>query len=244
MAQVPASRQPKYKRILLKLSGEALMGTEDFGIDPKVLDRMALEVGQLVGIGVQVGLVIGGGNLFRGAALSAAGMDRVTGDHMGMLATVLNALAMRDALERSNIQTRVMSAIAMEGVTEHYDRRKAMRYLTGGDVVIFSAGTGNPFFTTDTAACLRGIEIDADLVLKATKVDGVYDRDPMKDPNAERFERLNYDQVLDLKLGVMDLTAICLIRDHKMPLRVFNMNKPGALLNAVVGSAEGTLIEG
>ena len=244
MAQVPSSRQPKYKRILLKLSGEALMGTEDFGIDPKVLDRMALEIGQLIGIGVQVGLVIGGGNLFRGAALSAAGMDRVTGDHMGMLATVMNALAMRDSLERSNIQTRVMSAITMNGVTEHYDRRKAMRYLAGGDVVIFSAGTGNPFFTTDTAACLRGIEVDADVVLKATKVDGVYDRDPMKDPNAERFDRLSYDQVLDLKLGVMDLTAICLIRDHKMPLRVFNMNKPGALLNAVVGSAEGTLIEG
>lgn len=244
MAQVPSSRQPKYKRILLKLSGEALMGTEDFGIDPKVLDRMALEIGQLIGIGVQVGLVIGGGNLFRGAALSAAGMDRVTGDHMGMLATVMNALAMRDSLERSNIQTRVMSAITMNGVTEHYDRRKAMRYLAGGDVVIFSAGTGNPFFTTDTAACLRGIEVDADVVLKATKVDGVYDRDPMKDPNAERFERLTYDQVLDLKLGVMDLTAICLIRDHQMPLRVFNMNKPGALLNAVVGSAEGTLIEG
>ena len=244
MAQVPSSRQPKYKRILLKLSGEALMGTEDFGIDPKVLDRMALEIGQLIGIGVQVGLVIGGGNLFRGAALSAAGMDRVTGDHMGMLATVMNSLAMRDALERSNIQTRVMSAIAMEGVTEHYDRRKAMRYLSGGDVVIFSAGTGNPFFTTDTAACLRGIEVDADVVLKATKVDGVYDRDPMKDPNAERFDTLTYDQVLDLKLGVMDLTAICLIRDHQMPLRVFNMNKPGALLNAVVGSAEGTLIEG
>ena len=244
MAQVPGSRQPKYKRILLKLSGEALMGTEDFGIDPKVLDRMALEIGQLIGIGVQVGLVIGGGNLFRGAALSAAGMDRVTGDHMGMLATVMNSLALRDSLERSNIQTRVMSAITMNGVTEHYDRRKAMRYLSGGDVVIFSAGTGNPFFTTDTAACLRGIEVDADLVLKATKVDGVYDRDPMKDPNAERFDRLSYDQVLDLKLGVMDLTAICLIRDHQMPLRVFNMNKPGALLNAVVGSAEGTLIEG
>ena len=230
MAQVPSSRQPKYKRILLKLSGEALMGTEDFGIDPKVLDRMALEIGQLIGIGVQVGLVIGGGNLFRGAALSAAGMDRVTGDHMGMLATVMNALAMRDSLERSNIQTRVMSAITMEGVTEHYDRRKAMRYLAGGDVVIFS--------------CLRGIEVDADLVLKATKVDGVYNADPMKDPNAERFETLSYDQVLDLKLEVMDLTAICLIRDHNMPLRVFNMNKPGALLNAVVGSAEGTLIEG
>lgn len=244
MAQVPGSRQPKYKRILLKLSGEALMGTEDFGIDPKVLDRMALEVGQLVGIGVQVGLVVGGGNLFRGAALSEAGMDRVTGDHMGMLATVMNSLALRDSLERSNIQTRVMSAITMNGVTEHYDRRKAMRYLAGGDVVIFSAGTGNPFFTTDTAACLRGIEVDADVVLKATKVDGVYDRDPMKDPNAERFDSLTYDQVLDLKLGVMDLTAICLIRDHKMPLRVFNMNKPGALLNAVVGSAEGTLIEG
>ena len=243
MAQVPSSRQPKYKRILLKLSGEALMGTEEFGIDPKVLDRMALEVGQLVGIGVQVGLVIGGGNLFRGAALHAVGMDRVTGDHMGMLATVMNGLAMRDALERSNIQTRVMSAITMEGVTEHYDRRKAMRYLAGGDVVIFSAGTGNPFFTTDTAACLRGIEVDADVVLKATKVDGVYNADPMKDPNAERFDTLTYDQVLDLKLGVMDLTAICLIRDHKMPLRVFNMNKPGALLNAVVGSAEGTLIE-
>lgn len=244
MVQVPSSRQPKYKRILLKLSGEALMGTEDFGIDPKVLDRMALEIGQLVGIGVQVGLVIGGGNLFRGAALHSVGMDRVTGDHMGMLATVMNALAMRDSLERSNIQTRVMSAITMEGVTEHYDRRKAMRYLAGGDVVIFSAGTGNPFFTTDTAACLRGIEVDADLVLKATKVDGVYNADPMKDPNAQRFETLSYDQVLDLKLGVMDLTAICLIRDHKMPLRVFNMNKPGALLNAVVGSAEGTLIEG
>lgn len=244
MAQVPGSRQPKYKRILLKLSGEALMGAEDFGIDPKVLDRMALEIGQLIGIGVQVGLVIGGGNLFRGAALSAAGMDRVTGDHMGMLATVMNSLALRDSLERSNIQTRVMSAITMNGVTEHYDRRKAMRYLSGGDVVIFSAGTGNPFFTTDTAACLRGIEVDADVVLKATKVDGVYDRDPMKDPNAERFDRLSYDQVLDLKLGVMDLTAICLIRDHQMPLRVFNMNKPGALLNAVVGSAEGTLIEG
>ena len=244
MAQVPGSRQPKYKRILLKLSGEALMGTEDFGIDPKVLDRMALEIGQLIGIGVQVGLVIGGGNLFRGAALSAAGMDRVTGDHMGMLATVMNSLALRDSLERSNIQTRVMSAITMNGVTEHYDRRKAMRYLSGGDVVIFSAGTGNPFFTTDTAACLRGIEVDADVVLKATKVDGVYDRDPMKDPNAERFDRLSYDQVLDLKLRVMDLTAICLIRDLQMPLRVFKMNKPGALLNAVVGSAEGTLIEG
>jgi len=234
--------QPKYKRVLLKLSGEALMGDGDFGIDPKVLDRMALEVGQLVGIGVQVGMVIGGGNLFRGAALSAAGMDRVTGDHMGMLATVMNALAMRDALERSNISTRVMSAIPMSGVVEHYDRRRALRDLKDGEVVIFSAGTGNPFFTTDSAACLRGIEIDADVVLKATKVDGVYNADPMIDTNAIKYERLSYDEVLDKKLGVMDLTAICLCRDHDMPVRVFNMNKLGALTNIMVGEQEGTLI--
>jgi len=243
MAQQAAGKQARYKRILLKLSGEALMGSEDFGIDPKVLDRMALEIGQLVGIGVQVGLVIGGGNLFRGAALSAAGMDRVTGDHMGMLATVMNALAMRDALERSNIAAVVMSAISMLGVTEHYDRRKAMRHLSGGEVVIFAAGTGNPFFTTDSAACLRGIEVGAQIVLKATKVDGVYTGDPMKDPSAEKFSHLTYDEVLQRKLGVMDLTAICLCRDHRMPLRVFNMNKPGALLSVLLGDDEGTLIE-
>ena len=243
MAQQVGGRQPRYKRILLKLSGEALMGTEEFGIDPKVLDRMALEIGQLIGIGVQVGLVIGGGNLFRGAALSAAGMDRVTGDHMGMLATVMNSLAMRDALERSNIPALVMSAISMVGVTDHYDRRKAVGHLQKGEVVIFSAGTGNPFFTTDSAGCLRGIEISADVVLKATKVDGVYTADPFKDPNAEKFEYLTYDEVLDRKLEVMDLTSICLCRDHNMPLRVFNMNKPGALLNVILGGAEGTLIE-
>lgn len=236
-------RQAKYKRVLLKLSGEALMGEEVFGIDPKVLDRMALEIGQLVGIGVQVGLVLGGGNLFRGAALNAAGMDRVTGDHMGMLATVMNALAMRDALERSNIATRVMSAIPMSGVVEHYDRRNAMRYLNSGDVVIFSAGTGNPFFTTDSAACLRGIEIEADAVLKATKVDGVYTEDPMVNANATKYDRLTYDEVIEKQLGVMDLTAICLARDHSMPLRVFNMNKPGALATVIVGGTEGTLIE-
>lgn len=218
------------------------MGDEDFGIDPKVLDRMALEVGQLIGIGVQVGVVIGGGNLFRGAALSAAGMDRVTGDHMGMLATVMNALAMRDALERSNISTRVMSAIPMSGVVEHYDRRRAIRDLRDGDVVIFSAGTGNPFFTTDSAACLRGIEVDADVVLKATKVDGIYNADPMKDPDAVKYDELTYDEVLDKKLGVMDLTAICLCRDHNMPVRVFDMNKPGALKNIMVGEDEGTLV--
>jgi uridylate kinase len=233
----------KYKRILLKMSGEELMGDEGFGIDPKVLDRMALEIGQLVGIGVQVGLVIGGGNLFRGAALSAAGMERVTGDHMGMLATVMNALAMRDALDRNNISARVMSAIPMSGVVEHYDRRTAMRYLEAGDVVIFSAGTGNPFFTTDSAACLRGIEVGADIVLKATKVDGVYSADPMKDSSATLYNRLTYDEVLEKKLGVMDLTAICLCREHTMPLRVFRMSKQGALLNIVQGADEGTLIE-
>ena len=237
------STDKKYKRILLKLSGEELIGDGNFGIDPKVLDRMALEIGQLVGIGVQVGLVIGGGNLFRGAALSAAGMERVTGDHMGMLATVMNALAMRDALDRNNISARVMSAIPMSGVVEHYDRRRALRYLSSGDVVIFSAGTGNPLFTTDSAACLRGIEIDAEVVLKATKVDGVYSADPMKVPDATLYSRLSYDEVLDKKLEVMDLTAICLCREHRMPVRVFRMSKSGALLSVVVGDDEGTLIE-
>jgi len=241
MPQLAAEK--KYKRILLKLSGEALTGSESFGIDPKVLDSMALAIGQLVGIGVQVGLVVGGGNLFRGAALQKAGLDRVTGDHMGMLATVMNALAMRDALERSNIATQAMSAIPMTGVVDHYDRRKAIRALMNGDVVIFSAGTGNPFFTTDSAACLRAIEMDAELVLKATKVDGVYSADPMKVSDAVKYERLSYDEVLEKKLEVMDLTAICLCRDHKMPVRVFAMEKPGALLNIVRGGNEGTLIE-
>jgi uridylate kinase len=204
---------------------------------------MALEIGQLVGIGVQVGLVVGGGNLFRGAALQAAGLDRVTGDHMGMLATVMNALALRDALERSNIATQVMSSIPMSGVVDHYDRRKAIRALSNGDVVIFAAGTGNPFFTTDSSACLRGIEVEADLVLKATKVDGVYSADPMKFSDAVKFDRLTYDEVLDKKLEVMDLTAICLCRDHNMPVRVFEMEKQGALLSIVRGGQVGTLIE-
>ena len=232
----------KYNRIRLKLSGEALTGDADFGIDPKVLDRMAVEVGQLVGLGVQIGMVIGGGNLFRGAALHSAGMERVTGDHMGMLATVMNALAMRDALERASIPTRVMSAIPMSGVVEHYDRRTAIRHLNASDVVIFSAGTGNPFFTTDSAACLRGIEIDADLILKATKVDGVYSADPEKDPSAIKFDHLTFDDVIDKKLAVMDMTAILLSRDHGVPNKVFNMNRPGALLANVLGDADGTLI--
>jgi uridylate kinase len=233
----------KYKRILLKLSGEALTGDAEFGIDPKVLDRMAVEIGQLVGLGVQIGLVIGGGNLFRGAALNAAGMERVTGDHMGMLATVMNGLAMRDALERASIPTRVMSAIPMSGVVEHYDRRTAIRHLNASDVVIFSAGTGNPFFTTDSAACLRGIEIDADLILKATKVDGVYSADPKINPEAVKYEHLTFDDVIEKKLEVMDLTAICLSRDHGVPIKVFNMNSPGALLANVMGDADGTLID-
>lgn len=235
------ARDRKYKRILLKLSGEAL-GRDGVGIDPKILDRMALEIGQLIGIGVQVGLVVGGGNIFRGAALQAAGLDRVTGDHMGMLATVMNALAMRDALERSHISSRVMSAIPMSGVVDHYDRRKAVRALERGEVVIFAGGTGNPFFTTDSAACLRGIEVNAELVLKATKVDGIYNDDPMRNPDAVKYDSLSYDEVLDQKLGVMDLTAICLCRDHNMPLRVFAMEKQGALLSIVVGANEGTLV--
>ena len=233
----------KYKRILLKLSGEALAGEAGFGIDPKGLDRMAVEILQVTALGVQVGMVIGGGNLFRGALLNAAGMERVTGDHMGMLATVMNALAMRDSLERAKVPTRVMSAIQMSGVVEHYDRRAAIRYLDSGDIVIFSAGTGNPFFTTDSAACLRGIEIDADLVLKATKVDGVYSEDPKNNSKAKKFSQLTYDEVLEKRLGVMDLTAICLCRDHKMPIKVFNMYRSGALLDNITGHSSGTLIE-
>lgn len=240
---MPNTQNKKYKRILLKLSGEALTGNEGFGIDPKILDRIALEIGQLVGIGVQIGLVIGGGNLFRGASLQKAGLDRVTGDHMGMLATVMNALAMCDALERAAIPSQVMSAIPMSGVVDHYDRRKAIRALDCGEVVIFSAGTGNPFFSTDSAACLRAIEVNAELVLKATKVDGVYSADPIKTPDATKYEQLNYDDVLQKKLAIMDPMAICLCRDYDMPLRVFAMEKVGALLNIVVGGSEGTLIQ-
>ncbi|HEX5361694.1 MAG TPA: UMP kinase [Fluviicoccus sp.] len=237
-----SERRPAYQRILLKLSGEALAGDADMGIDPRVLNRMALEVGQLVGIGVQIGIVLGGGNIFRGAELQANGLDRVAGDHMGMLATVMNGLALRDAMERNNIRTRILSAIPMSGIVDHYDRRAAIRALQSGDVCIFVGGTGNPFFTTDTAATLRGIEIQADVVLKATKVDGVYDSDPFKNPEAVKYDYLTFDEALEKKLGVMDLTAICLCRDQKMPLRVFNMNKPGALLSLLMGEAEGTLL--
>jgi len=234
--------QPVYKRILLKLSGEALAGNTKFGMDPKVLDRLANEIAEIVSFDVEVGIVLGGGNLFRGAALSKAGLGRVTGDHMGMLATVMNGLAFRDALERIDLPARIMSAIPMMGVVDEYNRRKAIKHLRDKRVVIFSAGTGNPFFTTDTAACLRAIEVDADVVLKATKVDGVYSEDPMINPNAEHFSHLTYDDVLHKNLQVMDLTAICLCRDNQMPLKVFNMTKPHALKAVVLGEDEGTLI--
>lgn len=219
------------------------MGEESFGIDPNVLDNMVSEISRVVEAGVQVGLVVGGGNLFRGAALSSAGLDRVTGDQMGMLATVMNALAMCDALERYGIPSRVMSAVPMSGFVDHYNKRNAVSCLEAGQVVIFAAGTGNPFFTTDSAACLRGIEIEADVVLKATKVDGIYSADPVRDPTAKKYTRISYDQVIEKKLAVMDLTAICLCREHNMPLRVFKMDKPDALSNIVCGGDEGTLVQ-
>lgn len=231
-----------YKRVLLKLSGEALMGEETFGFDTKVIDDMAAEISVLVNEGLQVGMVIGGGNLFRGQKLADAGMNRVAGDHMGMLATVMNALAMQDALERAGVATRVMSAISLSGVCEDYDHRFANRFLNEGKVVIFCAGTGNPFFTTDTAACLRGIEIGADLIIKATKVDGVYSADPVRFPDAEKYDKLSYNEALQKQLGIMDLTAFCLARDHGKVMRVCNMNKQGALRRVVSGEVEGTSI--
>lgn len=231
-----------YKRILLKYSGEALMGNSQFGIDPSVLDTLAKDVAELIGMGVEVGLVIGGGNLFRGKALFKAGVGRVTGDHMGMLATVMNALAMRDALERIDLPARIMSAIPMIGVVDSYHRRKAITHLRNGHVVIFAAGTGNPFFTTDTAACLRAIEVGADVVLKATKVDGVYSSDPMKNSDAIRYDFLTYKEVLTKGLEVMDSTAICLCQEQSMPLQIFNMSAPDALKRIVLGEQVGTIV--
>lgn len=234
---------PVYRRVLLKLSGEALMGDGQYGIDPATIARMAGEIRDVVNLGVQVGLVIGGGNIFRGAGLAEAGMDRVTGDYMGMLATVMNALAMQEALERIDVPTRVMSALKINQVCEDYIRRRAIRHLEKGSVVIFAAGTGNPFFTTDSAASLRAIEVKAEIMLKATKVDGVYSADPMKDPTAVRYPRLSYDDALARKLGVMDATAIVLCRDHDMPLRVFSMNNAGDLKRIMLGEDIGTLVE-
>ena len=237
-----AGRSPAFKRVLLKLSGEALLGDQPYGIDPKIIQRVASEVIELVAMGVQVGLVIGGGNIFRGAGLASAGMDRVTADHMGMLATVINALALQDALERKGATARVMSAIRINEVCEEYIRRRAVRHLEKGRVTILAAGTGNPFFTTDTAASLRAIEIGADVLIKATKVDGIYSADPMLDPTAKRFGRLSFDQVLTDKLSVMDATAIVMCRDNNLPLIVFNLNNSGDLVRLVGGETLGPAV--
>ena len=233
---------PRYRRILLKLSGEALMGAEDYGIDPLMIRRIAGEIREVVERNIQVALVIGGGNIFRGAGLARAGMDRVTADHMGMLATVMNALAMQDALESLGIYARVMSALSINDVCEDYIRRRAIRHLEKGRVVIFGAGTGNPFFTTDTAASLRAIEIDADILLKATKVNGVYTDDPVRNPSATRYTHLTFDRVLSDKLNVMDATAIVMCRDNNLPLQVFNLHNVGDLLRIVDGDDVGTVV--
>ncbi len=237
-----SEHSPIYRRVLLKLSGEALMGHTEFGIDPQVMQRLADELRNIVQLEIQLGLVIGGGNIFRGAGLTANGIDRVTGDYMGMLATVMNALALQDALQKNQVETRVMSAIRIDAVCEDYTRRRAISHLEKGRIVIFAAGTGNPFFTTDTAASLRAIEIGAELMIKATKVDGVYAADPIQNPAAKRFSRLTYQEVLEQQLGVMDQTAIVLCRDHRMPLRVLNLGHPGVLIRTMTGHEEGTLI--
>lgn len=229
-----------YKRVLLKLSGEALMGKMDYGIDPAMISRVAREIKEVVDMGVEVGVVIGGGNIFRGAGLAQSGMNRVTGDSMGMLATVMNSLAMQDALEKLGQPAVVMSALAMPRVCEEFTQRDAIAHLENSQVVICAAGTGNPFFTTDTAGCLRAIEIKADVIMKATKVNGVFDSDPVKNPDARRFEKLSYDEVLERNLQVMDATAVVLCRDNKLPLRIFNLNDEGALPEALVNQSIGT----
>ncbi len=239
---IETSKTSRFSRILVKLSGEALMGQADYGIDPAMIKRIGAELGEINGLGVQLAVVIGGGNIFRGAGLARAGMDRVTADHMGMLATVMNALAMQDALESLGLHARVMSAIRINEVCEDYIRRRAIRHLEKGRVVICAAGTGSPFFTTDTAAALRAIEIDADVLLKATKVDGVYSDDPVHNPKAERYRRLTFDQVLAQRLNVMDATAIVMCRDNRLPLQVFNLNNPGDLTRVVRGDEVGTAV--
>ena len=235
-------RAAVYKRLLLKVSGEALLGSTGYGIDPVVIKRIADEIREVVELGVQVGLVLGGGNIFRGAGLAEAGIDRVTGDHMGMLATVINALALQDALEQNGTDARVMSALQIHDVCEDYIRRRAIRHLEKGRVVIFAAGTGNPFFTTDTAASLRAIEVGADLLIKATKVDGIYSADPAIDPDAIRYTELSFDYVLMEKLNVMDATAIVMCRENNLPLVVFNLNNAGELVRLVCGEKLGTSV--
>ncbi len=233
---------PAYKRVLLKLSGEALMGADAFGINRDTIEKMVADIGDVARLGVEIAIVIGGGNIFRGVALGAAGMDRATADYMGMMATVMNAMALQDAMRRAGIEARVQSALNIEQVVEPYIRPKAMRYLEEGKVVIFAAGTGNPFFTTDTAAALRGAEVGAQIVLKATKVDGVYSADPNKDPAATRYAALTFDEALGRKLQIMDATAFALCRDQRLPIKVFDIMKPGALRRVVMGEDEGTLV--
>ncbi|MDO4723149.1 MAG: UMP kinase [Comamonadaceae bacterium] len=233
---------PAYSRILLKLSGEALMGDDAFGINRETIERMVQEIIAVAQMGVELAIVIGGGNIFRGMAGGAAGMDRATADYMGMLATVMNSLALADAIDRKGVPARVMSAISIDQVVEPYVRPKALQYLEEGKIVVFAAGTGNPFFTTDTAAALRGAEVGAQLVLKATKVDGVYSADPMKDPQAQRYSRISFDEAMVKNLGIMDATAFALCRDQKLPIKVFSIVKPGALQRVVRGEDEGTLV--
>ncbi|WP_439587457.1 UMP kinase [Hydrogenophaga sp.] len=233
---------PAYKRILLKLSGEALMGDDAFGINRATIVRMVEEIADVTRLGVQVAIVIGGGNIFRGVAGGSVGMDRATADYMGMLATVMNSLALADTMDKAGLVARVMSAIAIEQVVEPYVRPKALQYLEEGKVVVFAAGTGNPFFTTDTAAALRGAEIGAEIVLKATKVDGVYSADPNKDPSATRYTTISFDEAMSKNLQVMDATAFALCRDQKLPVKVFSIFKPGALRKVVLGGDEGTLV--
>lgn len=235
--------QPVYKRVLLKLSGEALMGDAEYGIQPEVISRFAKEISELNAQGVELGIVIGGGNIFRGAGLAASGMDRVSGDHMGMLATVMNALALQDALERNGTFCRVMSAIRIHEVCEDYLRRRAIRHLEKGRVVIFAAGTGNPFFTTDSAASLRAVEVGAELMLKATQVDGVYTDDPRKNPDAVRYTELSYDEVINNRLAVMDTTAVVMCQEQNIPLRVFNVHESGNLTKIIYGEDVGTLVK-
>lgn len=235
--------KPIYQRILLKLSGEALLGKLSFGIDPIVLERLVKEIAKVAKLKIQMGIVIGGGNLFRGTTLQAVGINRITGDQMGMLATVMNALAMRDALEKNGISTRILSSIPVGSLVEHYEQRLALRYLEEQRVIIFAGGTGNPLFTTDSAASLRGIEIGADVLLKGTNVEGVYSADPAKNSRATLYQRLTYQEALEKELGVMDLTAFSQCRDYHLPIRVFNINKPGILLRMVTTANEGTLVD-
>jgi len=237
------NKEPIYKRVLLKLSGEALMGKTQFGIDPEIIEYIGREIADILSLNVQIGVVIGGGNFFRGKALFKAGLDRITGDNMGTIATLINALAMRDIFERNNIPALIMSAIPMSGIVEHYDRRRAIRKLEAGNVVIFAAGTGNPLVTTDSALSLRGIEVEADILLKATNVDGIYSADPTTDPKAERYKSLTYREVLEKELAVMDLAAFSQCRDYNMVLRVFNLRKKGALLRIIQGEDEGTIVK-